>query len=121
MSSAPCNALPELVRTCRAGAELAVIESGALGKQLQFSLPPLPAGEGHESQRDQPDHESDPQAARPRVLVSGSPWMTRTTKYDATKHARASAICHRCTMATRNPRRLVAAPTCSCPPGRHDA
>jgi len=51
-----------------------------------------------------------PQATRPRVLVSGSPWMTRTTKYVATKHARTSTICHRCTMATCYPRRLVAAP-----------
>jgi len=48
------------VRTCRDATDLAVMASGALGKQLQFSLPPIPAGEGHGSQRDQPDHESHP-------------------------------------------------------------
>ncbi len=50
-----------------------IAASGALGKQRQFSLPPLPAGEGQGSQRDQPDQESHSpgdRTLRPRQRVA---------------------------------------------------
>ncbi len=73
MSRALSNPLWWLVRICRDGTELPVIASGALGKKREFSLPPLPAGEGHGSRRDQPDHESHPpgdKTSRPRQRVA---------------------------------------------------
>ncbi len=70
MSRAPSNAIWWLVRTCRDGTELAVIASGALGNQRQFSLPPPPPGEGMEANATNATNAPGDKTSRPRQRVA---------------------------------------------------